>query len=535
MFIAPYSGQKFVKHKTSKTKRLPWKKHFLFFLFLILYSASSFAQELVKDIQPGLKSSQDSTVSMRLLQQVNGTLFFTVRYGIDSLRTQSGIWQSDGTAGGTTFLCNLLPQSIAVVDSSLYFFASSDSTPQYGLWKYDLRKKTKGIHFIKELYPSQNTRIGGEIEILNGLLFFFVNGKGAVPEFWRSDGTEKGTFSLQVTGTVVDNLSFIPFKGNMYFSGYKSETGLELWKSDGTLQGTQLVKDINKSFLSNGNTKSSNPENLVEANGTLYFTAADILTNRELWKTDGSAAGTQLVKEIQLGPLGSFPSELTNVNGTLFFSAHSGAMRNRRRSRAKELWKSDGTAAGTVRVTQLKRKGASAPSSLVNVNGTLFFSMDDGKHGRELWASNGKRSGTHMVKDINRTKKHCYTCELLKLSDTLLQKRKLKDLNRIKKPSYCRRTFGSMDAPAQNQTNSVQLLNVNGVLYFVASDGVRGKELWKSDGTFAGTSIVRDIKPFLDYGSYPSNLVCINGVLYFVANDGPHGIELWKLDVQGGK
>ena len=58
----------------------------------------------------------------------------------------------------------------------------------------------------------------------------------------------------------------------------------------------------------------------------------------ELWKTDGTAAGTVLVKDIRSGASGSYPHNLTNVNGTLFFTANDG-------TNGYELWKSDGTAA----------------------------------------------------------------------------------------------------------------------------------------------------------------------------------------------
>ena len=87
----------------------------------------------------------------------------------------------------------------------------------------------------------------------------------------------------------------------------------------------------------------------------------------ELWKSDGTAAGTVLVKDILGGSSGSFPSYLTNVNGTLFFGANDG-------SHGNELWKSDGTAAGTVMVKDIRAGGsASDPWELTNVNGALSF------------------------------------------------------------------------------------------------------------------------------------------------------------------
>src|SRR5262249_27563073 len=123
---------------------------------------------------------------------------------------------------------------------------------------------------------------------------------------------------------------------------------------------------------------------LTNVNGTLFFTASDGSHGQELWKSDGTAAGTVLVKDINPGSNGSNPTSLTNVNGTLFFTANDG-------SHGQELWKSDGTAAGTVMVKDINpgssAYGNSSPTDLTNVNGTLFFSAYDAAHGGELWKS----------------------------------------------------------------------------------------------------------------------------------------------------
>src|SRR5205807_403080 len=88
--------------------------------------------------------------------------------------------------------------------------------------------------------------------------------------------------------------------------------------------------------------------------------------------------GTVMVKDINPGSLGSFPYHLANVNGTLFFAADDG-------THGTELWKSDGTAAGTVLVQDINPNGSSSPSYLINVNGTLFFTANDGLPGAEPW------------------------------------------------------------------------------------------------------------------------------------------------------
>ena len=246
--------------------------------------------------------------------------------------------------------------------------------------------------------------------------------------------------------------------------------GIELWKSDGTAAGTMMVADINPGPW------SSFPEHFTDVNGTVFFQADDGLHGFELWKSDGTAAGTVLVKDINPLASGSFPDDLTNVNGTLFFEAVDP-------THGSELWKSDGTAAGTVIVKDINPgSNGSTPQSLLNVNGTLFFQANDGVHGFELWKSDGTDAGTVMVKDINPT----------------------------------------------SGSSPFEFVNLNGTLFFTANDGVHGFELWKSDGTDAGTVMVKDIDPGSD-SSTPSSLTVANGGLEFIAFDGT-GIGLFRSD-----
>jgi ELWxxDGT repeat protein len=204
--------------------------------------------------------------------------------------------------------------------------------------------------------------------------------------------------------------------GTLFFKA--SGDGSELWKSDGTAAGTEMVKNINPAYSGN------NPSLLTNVGGTLFFTADDGTNGYELWKSDGSATGTVMVKDIN--PAGSGPEYLTNVGGTLFFRADDG--------NGKELWKSDGTAAGTEMVKDINPVGSSSPEFLTDVGGTLFFRADDGTNGRELWQSDGTPGGTVMVKDINP------------VGENWLE----------------------------------ELTDVGGTLFFSASDGTNGYELWRA-------------------------------------------------------
>jgi ELWxxDGT repeat protein len=241
--------------------------------------------------------------------------------------------------------------------------------------------------------------------------------------------------------------------GTLFFVSRDGKRGLELWKSDGTPAGTVPIVDINPGGRINPPPEAGGSSlhlGLMPVGKTLFFVADDTRFTCALRQTDGTKAGTRIVKKVNacMTATGSAKRAWADVNGTLFLGALDNA-------HGQELWKSDGTEKGTVLVKDI-RAGAfgSSPSFLTNVNGTLFFTADDGVHGRELWKSDGTAAGTRMVKDIRPGK------------------------------------VGSF--PNESMGN---LTNVNGTLFFAADDGIHGLELWKSDGTEAGTVMVKDIHP----------------------------------------
>jgi len=131
---------------------------------------------------------------------------------------------------------------------------------------------------------------------------------------------------------------------------------------------------------------SSVPYNLRRVGSTLFFAAADNVAGTELWKTDGTTAGTALVSDIFPGSDGSNPQSLLDVNGTLFFTANDGV-------NGYELWRSDGTLAGTALVADIAPGAASSnPDGPVLAPGHVFFTADDGSTGRELWAFSVNRA-----------------------------------------------------------------------------------------------------------------------------------------------
>lgn len=321
---------------------------------------------------------------------------------------------------------------------------------------------------------------------------------------------------------------FVEVNGTAYFSALTPQNGYELWKSDGTEAGTVMVKDIVPG------TASSGPKFLTNVNGVLFFNATTTNGGNELWKSDGTAAGTVVVKYINPSQGvygGSDPYDLTAVNGILFFTAKNGVQNN-----GRELYKSDGTEAGTVMVKDIYLGGSdSDPDDLININGTLFFSADNGS-GRNLWKSDGTEAGTVLVKQIcNNTNRPWTCCPFFRNVNGVLFFVPINNSSN---------TSGSeLWKSDGTEAGTVLVKNIrigeggsdkymevaNGLLYFRAKDDVNGEELWKSDGTASGTVIVKDINPGFA-SSYPGKLTEYSGSIYFVADNGTSGYELWRSD-----
>jgi ELWxxDGT repeat protein len=114
--------------------------------------------------------------------------------------------------------------------------------------------------------------------------------------------------------------------GVVFFAAVTDESGIELWKSDGTIAGTVLVADI---YPAGG---SSSPMYLTDVNGTLFFSANNKTNGRELWKSDGTAGGTQLVYDVYSGNTSSGVSRITVFGNSVLFVSNDGYT-------GYELWK----------------------------------------------------------------------------------------------------------------------------------------------------------------------------------------------------
>jgi uncharacterized delta-60 repeat protein len=370
--------------------------------------------------------------------------------------------------------------------------------------------------------------VGAEIKELtnvNGTLFFSELG------LWKSDGTPTGTIRLTPTGTSVKNL--FALNGIVFFQGKDSVNGAQLWKSDGTVAGTQLVRPIGYF--------GPFPREMTSLNGRLFFvvtTYADAVSGVEsgveIWRSDGTAEGTVLVK----GFPGGIPYELhlLSSGGRLFFD-YGG------------FWTSDGTPEGTTQISDLRLINSGPTPATVDVAGeTLFLANDSSFRHFGLWKTNGTPSGTILVKNL----------------DTIAAVQDMVNVNgsvyfepivdtRVCDPNYfpiCFVLSGGL-TPELWKTDgtptgtalvtswgvggglAVRLVDFNGTLLFqrgvVSDSGIGFMEFWTSDGTSHGTNPITNFRLWQS----PVDSTIVDGLQFFRGPDSinPPGYAVWKSDL----
>ena len=419
----------------------------------------------------------------------------------------------------------------------------------------------RGAVLVKDIRPGRSASItepdfccgeipygGGDLTNVRGTLYFSADDGSHGYELWRSDGTARGTRMVKDInpGAGSSNIDWITAVNRiLYFRADDGAHGAELWRSDGTEAGTRMVKDINPGGSSYPGGYSY-IGGLTESSGTLYFPAFDDTHGYGLWRSDGTEAGTSLVK--QVGSFGDLIFPLIDVGGTLYFgfydhSAHSG------------LWRSDGTEAGTVVIKQ----GFVGTLEFTGFRRSLYFLGDDGLRGPALWRSDGTTPGTTIVKDFDPFLPCCFTqanhtlyflrsigatatSELWRSDGTEAGTTLVKhtnggfsELTAVKGNLYLggRRALWRSDGTRRGtkllrgKFSPVSLTAVERTLYFAAIDRRHGEELWKSNGTRKGTRMVREIRRG-SVGSDPQNLTAVGNTLFFTATDARHGEELWR-------
>lgn len=372
------------------------------------------------------------------------------------------------------------------------FFTATDAPTGTELWV----TSTQGARVTRQV---ADIRLGPEgsnpqsLTDVDGTLFFTADDGIHGPELWASDGTAAGTRMVRDIqpdpgpGAFGPPSALTAVDGTLLFTAFDPEHGAELWRSDGTAGGTAIVRDINPGPDGSGpqeGTEYTFPFAVVD--GQAYFNAFTPDTGFELWRSDGSEAGTVLVRDIQPGPAPFEPrlARLTAVGHQLFMIVVDDA------TGTLELWRSDGSAPGTIRLRVLFPPPATWPQPRdfrylkpAAMGGALYFTSLDEATGVALWRTDGTVAGTRIV----------------------------------------------ADSSAGFEGLSGTVVASGGAVYFTASRPDTGSELWRSDGTAAGTRLVRDIAPGTASPTIGS-MADVGGRLFFTAYLPEHGFEPWSTD-----
>ncbi len=386
-------------------------------------------------------------------------------------QTTAQVPQFLGNLNSAEYINSSFPSSFTSVGSTTFFKAKNHLG--YELWKTDGTPEgtvmVLDIHYSTSSYQVNTNSDITEMISFNNLLYFAANDAIHGKELWRSDGTQSGTYIVKDihTGSGSSNPSSLyVHNGVLYFSATNGSGGHKLWKSDGTESGTVIVGG-----------EGYKPSNFSSLGGLLIYSAyrsnpdvvASGTANKELFKSDGTAAGTGLLKEIHSGIVSSSPGGLTAFNNEIYFSAFDG-------SSGIELWKTDGTSSGTILFKDINPSGWGSPYGFIFHNGYLYFSANDENNGRELFRTDGTSGGTVMIKDIN--------------------------------------TSGN--------SNPQALTIFNGSIYFFANDGTN-TGIWKTNGTSAGTELIKHVP-------YASNSYFYQAGSQLYFSSGSPNYEIWKTD-----
>jgi ELWxxDGT repeat protein len=300
---------------------------------------------------------------------------------------------------------------------------------------------------------------------------------------------------------------FYGYNNMVLFFATDATHGEELWKTDGTSGGTVLVKDINAGSASSTTFKFFSSFRQVfdgfhTFNNHVFFNADDGASTGEIWSTDGTTANTILLKDVVHGTSISLVSVILaqNLPDKFIFPVSNITTRS-------ELWESDGTPAGTKLFKSFSIVGDHRVPFVFITNAIdfttqestqplfggnkFFFVAATTTEGAELWISDGTLVGTNMVKDIN---------------------------------------VGTGDGI--DVTKSITFLYTSASFYFAATDGTKGDELWKTDGTGPGSSMVADINPNAGDANPDLPIYLCNSKIIFAATDGndPTATDLFVVN-----
>ena len=468
-------------------------------------------------------------------QVVNGNMYFSFYTDEDFY-----LFKSDGTESGTSSIVDLdgtnylIPSSMKASNQYLYFSAPLNSGT--GLYRYDTQSsQLESIVHLSALDGVMAGNVFGSIDFAentNGILGVYTpqaiiltpTFSGISPQFWRTDGTTAGTFDL---GLDEVSSSIISVGNNFFFGAKKSTADVEVYVSDGTVAGTGLYANLDSSISSVGR----DPRKFT-LNNEVFVNIDDGVHGTEFWKTDGTSQGTYLLKDIDSVGSTRFLLDFFEINNKILFTALDNGL--------YELWTTDGTTSGTnllVDIVSINQPNAlsSLPRHFARFGSHIYFAAH---RDAELWRTDGTSQGTEYLTnfDIPNSGGNLYAIRsMIEINGELIIS--AKDYNgNIEASSLWKSdgTAGNRQLIADIPDIREPLYKAGNLVYFVGEDSLLGDEVWRSDGTTAGTYAIKDV--FQDTTNFsglefdPQGLTALNNELIFFQDDGLHGRELWKTD-----
>lgn len=293
--------------------------------------------KLVSDIVPGSSSS-----SPNALYTFNNKLYFSGTMPINGTNT-SGVLMSYDVTNGVQLVSSVAKFSanLTKLGNTLYFKATNSNVTPGTSRLFYLNNAGEAVIADNNLNV-MNIGLGANKILANAQVTSAPN--PLLTQLFGFDGTSTGLVKniYPTSSSYPQYFAYSPALGKTLFNANGGNGG-EPWITDGTEAGTIILKDIN---VSSG-TAGSNPNNFTEYNGKVYFTASDGLTSgSEPWVTDGTEQGTKMLKDIIPGTSGSFPEKFVVVKDKMYFFATSS-------SNVKQIWETDGTDAGTKMLTSI--------------------------------------------------------------------------------------------------------------------------------------------------------------------------------------
>jgi ELWxxDGT repeat protein len=348
------------------------------------------------------------------------------------------------------------------------------------------------------LEPTSDAQLIRHVKPWNGKLFY--QGKGTNQcNLVTTDGTTAGTVLVKDLGNIGDINGVYPAQDFVYIATLKVDLvstsplvfnwARQLWRSDGTAAGTYLLKafDITNNTNNSGifSSDASSSVNYSIDGNTIYFNGYDAVNGPELWKSDGTPAGTAMVKDILSGSGGGHPFGFCRVGSTTLFFARDSPSNY-------QLWQTDGTAGGTQQLVAINSSAQSIAEFYCGLyKGKMYFWANDGSNGAEVWYSDGTASGTQMLKDITSGNNATTGTGGMRTDLMFIQDDQYLYFP-VERSKYVWRTDGTEEGTIQLNSTAMTSAVIAGAI--AKGKGIYWQDnvttLYKSDGTVNGTSVV---------------------------------------------